>query len=122
MIRMNDCWKVSLWLVASCVCNVLADFVYPDFNKTTGLVFNGAAKVTDCNENTLFAESEQKTESQRIATIGHQGNTATLEVSSIVKTVASNSSTNNISNYNAVFGHSAEFSVGISTGCSSRVR
>lgn len=118
---MNVHLKASFVIVASCICNILADFVYPDFNKTTGLVFNGAAKVTDCNEDTVFAGSEQKDESQSSVTIGYQGNTATLDVSSTVNTIA-NSSTNNISVHNAVFGHNAEFSVGVSTGCSSRLR
>ena len=38
----------------------LSDFLYADFNRTAGLVFNGAAMPTDCDEASDFVESDDK--------------------------------------------------------------
>lgn len=113
--------KVIL-LLSSYVWGALSDFAYPDFNKTTGLVFNGAASATDCGEASVFAETEGADDDEVLSRIGQQGHTATSDLFSTVETAKHNSSEDEIAIHDAVFGHRNDFTVGLSTGCSTRLR
>lgn len=46
--QLHKSWFFILYILFSTVY-INADFVYPDFNDTFGLVFNGDAKTADCN-------------------------------------------------------------------------
>jgi hypothetical protein len=90
---------------------VLADFSYVDFNKTTGLVFNGAATSTDCNEHEI-----------NDIVIDQYGLTATNDLLTTVETARNNSFNDTIDIYDSVFNHRDEFAVGLTNGCSNRLR
>lgn len=98
-----------------------ADFSYPDFNKTTGLVLNGAATSTDCGEASDFV-NDLKTESLDDHKIEQYGLTSTTDLFISVETAKNNSANDTIKIYEAVFGHRDEFAVGVDTGCSTRLR
>lgn len=98
-----------------------ADFSYPDFNKTTGLVLNGAATSTDCGEASDFVK-ESETESHEDPKIEQYGLTSTTDLFTTVEASKNNSANDTIKIYEAVFGHRDEFAVGTDTGCSTRLR
>ena len=103
----------------------LSDFLFVDFNRTTGLVFNGAARPTDCDEASNFVESYDKPQADGTSSgfLYQHGHTATTDVFSTVRTVGKNSSENDgISIHEGVFGHRREFDVGSTAGCSTRLR
>ena len=109
-------------IVLSRIRASLSDFLFADFSRTTGLVFNGAARPTDCDEVSDFVESvtDDGTSSGFLYQHGH---TATTEVFSTVRTVGKNSSDNDgIAIHEGVFGHRREFDVGSTAGCSTRLR
>ena len=106
----------------------LSDFLYVDFNKTTGLVFNGAALPTACAEPSNVPESKNNS-NNNATTDGDEsilyqyGHTATTDVFSTVETNKHNSSTDDIAVRYAVFGHRLEYEVDANnTGCGSRMR
>jgi len=100
----------------------LSDFLFADFSRTTGLVFNGAARPTDCDEASDFIESVSD-DGASSGFLYQHGHTATTEVFSTVRTVGKNSSDNDgIAIYEGVFGHHREFDVGSNAGCSTRLR
>ena len=106
----------------------LSDFLYADFNRTAGLVFNGAAMPTDCDEASDFVESDDKPydagdDGSSSGFLYHHGHTATTDVFSTVRTIGHNSSGDDgIAIQEGVFGHRREFDVGSTTGCSTRLR
>ena len=105
----------------------LSDFLFADFNRTTGLVFNGAARPTDCDEASDFVQSYDKPyvpdDGTSSGFLYQHGHTATTEVFSTVRTVGRNSSDNDgIAIHEGVFGHRREFDVGSTAGCSTRLR
>ena len=91
---------------------VKCDFTYVDFNSTSGLFFNGAADVTNCDE---FATDPS-------ITLHQVGHTATLELSTSVQTANQTSSKDDIALHEGVFGHRNEFDVASDFGCSGRIR
>jgi hypothetical protein len=99
----------------------LSDFIYADFNKTTGLVFNGAASPTACEgSSNVVLETNSTNEQSRLYQYGH---TATTDVFSTVETIPHNSSNDDIAVRYSVFGHRLEFDVeAATTGCRSRLR
>ncbi len=109
-----------LLLLVLCCKVTLADFIYEDFNNTVGLVFNGAAASTDCNESSAFIENDSV--NQASSKLQQHGSTTTQDVFSTVETIQHNSLNDEIATHNAVFGHRTEFEVGTATGCSSRLR
>ena len=81
----------------------LSDFIYADFNRTTGLVFNGAAKPTDCND-------EEYSSADTNSDVYQHGQTATMDVYSTVKTVDQyNTSSDTI--HDGVFGHRRDITI-----------
>ena len=110
-----------LFLLLTHIHMSLSDFAYYDFNKTTGLVFNGAASTTDCGKQSEFVESDSSNDGD-VARLDQQGYTATSDVFSIVETAIHNSSDDEIAIHNATFGHRSGFAAGITTGCSTRLR
>lgn len=110
----------TLLILLSQVNGAFSDFDYPHFNSTIGLVFNGAANPTDCNEASEFVDSDG-TNGEK-SSLYQQGHTATTDVFSTVETIQHNSSDDEIAVHDAVFGHRSEFDIGVTTGCSTRVR
>ncbi len=109
------------FLLAQCHVT-LSDFLYADFNKTTGLVFNGAASPTACaGASNSVLETNSTSEQSRINQYGH---TATTDEFSTVETIPHNSSNDDIAVRYSVFGHRLEFDVDAATtgGCRSRLR
>jgi hypothetical protein len=98
------------------------DFSYPDFNKTTGLVFNGAATSTDCGEASDFIESDITDEDASVPKIDEYGLTATTDLFTTVETAQNNSADDTTDLYDAVFGHRTKFELGVESGCSNRLR
>ena len=103
---------------------LLADFIYADFNITTGLIFNGNADFVDCEETSEFvADDFNDNDDNEVSSSSHQhGHTATIDVFSTVETMQQNSSIDDIAIHNGVFGHREQFEVGSSAGCSERLR
>jgi len=108
--------KVIYSLVFALLCLrvhvALSDFIYADFNRTTGLVFNGAAKPTDCND-------EEYSSADTNSDVHQHGQTATMDVYSTVKTVDQyNTSSDTI--HDGVFGHRRDITVdgsSLTNGC-----
>ena len=104
-------------------------FSYPDFNKTTGLVFNGAAHVyvTNCGEASPFIENNiDEEDNGSNSNLYQYGLTATSDLFTTVET-ARNSSANNGTTFDhfeaAVFGHRDIYQSPDATGgCSNRMR
>jgi hypothetical protein len=115
---MHLCKAIALLLQCSFV---VSDFSYVDFNKTTGLVFNGAAMSTDCNEASEFVNKDQD-ETEDNPKINQYGLTATNDLLTTVETARNNSANDTIDLYEAVFNHRDEFAVGLTSGCSNRLR
>eukprot|EP00804_Cyclotella_cryptica_P008540 CCRYP_007535-RB/>CCRYP_007535-RB protein AED:0.22 eAED:0.23 QI:2050/1/0.8/1/0.5/0.4/5/0/381 len=112
-------WQILLLLFR---CNdVLSDFSYPDFNKTAGLVFNGAAAGTDCGETSEFV-AIGGSEENAAPKIDEYGLTATTDLFSITETASNNSKTDNTEVYDAIFGHREDFEIDANTGCTTRLR
>ncbi len=97
----------------------LSDFTYYDFNKTIGLVFNGAADVTDCGEPTEFVDMPDNDVASKLA---QQGHTETTDVFTTVETVGSNASDDQIAIHEGLFGHLLEYQIGPRTECRNRLR
>ena len=108
------------------LCHVVqADFHYPDFNQSLGLVFNGDATVTDCKEkhdgiigrlpdaddhnftNTLFIE---------------RGEVGGIQTRSTVETNVNDDISSWIAHREATFGHRHNTTSSIDTGCPTRLR
>ena len=104
----------------------LSDFLYADFNKTTGLVFNGAASPTACegSSNVVVESNSTSNDEDEQSRLYQYGHTATTDVFSTVETIPHNSSNDDIAVRYAVFGHRPEFDVDVAltTGCRSRLR
>jgi len=111
----------------------LSDFLYADFNKTTGLVFNGAASPTACegSSNVVLESNSSSTNNDngKQSRLYQYGHTATTDVFSTVETtIPQNNSSNDddIAVRYAVFGHRLEFDIdaAITTteGCNSKLR
>ena len=104
----------------------LSDFLYADFNKTTGLVFNGAASPTACegSSNVVVESNSTSNDEDEQSRLYQYGHTATTDVFSTVETIPHNSSNDDIAVRYAVFGHRPEFDidVALTTGCRSRLR
>ncbi|KAL9182975.1 hypothetical protein ACHAXT_004254 [Thalassiosira profunda] len=112
---------LCLVLLLSHVHVALAGFVYPDFNSTAGLVFNGAAATSDCHEASEFI-IESDDDASSASRLYQHGHTATTDVFSTVETIRRNSSDDDIAVHDAVFGHRRAFDVGGASGCSTRLR
>ena len=104
---------------------VFSDFFYTDFNRTTGLVFNGAANAVDCNEGSHLVDSDEQVggenEGSQHALYQH-GYTATMDVMTTVETAKQNSSNDDIASHEAMIGHRNEYEIGREDGCSTRLR
>ena len=114
--------KPAIFLILLHCKGALSDFSYPDFNKTTGLVFNGAAEGTDCGDPSEFVNNEDADDNAALSKLDHFGLTATTDLFSTVETAGNNSTTDETKTYDAIFGHRSEFEVGTNTGCSTRLR
>lgn len=113
---------ISLALLLCQIRGAVSDFFYADFNQTAGLVFNGAAKTTDCDEPSEFVDDPSASDSGETSRLYQHGHTATTDVFSTVETAQRNSSDDEIDVHDAVLGHRNEFEVGLTTGCSTRLR
>ncbi|KAL7547055.1 hypothetical protein ACHAWF_010377 [Thalassiosira exigua] len=118
---------IALLLLFAPIRGVVSDFSYPDFNNTAGLVFNGAAGTTDCDEATDLVEDlegDAPNSNSSPSRLYQQGRTATTDVFSTVETARHNSSSDEISVHEAGFGHRVAFEAGVAlaTGCSTRLR
>lgn len=119
---MNHFSGASLLLLLQC-SPALADFSYVDFNKTTGLVFNGAASTSDCSKQSEYlVERGREIRDGENPQIHQFGFTATTDTFTTIETVRNNSINDTIDIYEAVFGHRDEFSVGNNDGCPTRLR
>lgn len=114
-------------VVLSRVQCALSDFLYADFNATVGLIFNGAARSTDCEEESpslldLELQGDDDDDVSAASRLYQHGRTATTDVFSTVETSKNSSFGDEIATHEAVFGHRREFEVGEVSGCSTRVR
>lgn len=98
--------SIRYYLVIALCClqihAALSDFIYADFNRTTGLVFNGAAKPTDCNDEEYSSANNNG--------VYQHGQTATMDVYSTVKT-ADQYNTSSDNKHDGVFGHRRDITV-----------
>lgn len=115
---------ISIILLLSQIHVALSDFYYTDFNQTTGLVFNGAAQNTNCDEASEFVESDLSNDDDRNENDRQTkyGALPTTDTFTTIATVQHNSSSDDIAIHDAVFGHRREFETSVTTGCSTRLR
>lgn len=97
----------------------LSDFAYADFNNTEGIVFNGSAETSDCNESSEYVNSDA-TSNDGSNRLYQHGYTATTDVFTTVETSPNNTTISD--DEVSEFAHRDEFEVGITTGCSTRLR
>lgn len=100
-----------------------AEFSFPDFNKTVGLVFNGDASTSDCGLNNTYPNIDNKQGSHNIHNDAIlTGESNGLYFTQTTKTHEKNSETCKIKSTEAEFGHRNKFKAAIVTGCSTRLR
>jgi hypothetical protein len=107
--------SVSATLLLLLLPFVKADFTYVDFNSTSGLSFNGAAEVANCDE----GEASTYVKS-RLDQVEH---TATLELSTFIETANQTSPNDDIALHMGVFGHRHDIGLALDEmklGCSGR--
>jgi len=107
---------IYLVLFILLLVQINGEFIYKDFNTTTGLVLNGVADFVDCLEAELNdddgdssihrADDNNNNDDGKASTLHHHGYTATKDLLTTTETVGNN---NNSSNYidihEGVFGH-----------------
>lgn len=125
---------------------VQADFYYPDFNQSLGLVFNGDATLSDCNEKhdgiigrlpnlaAAVASSSSSSSSTTITPPGdddhnftnslfiERGEVGGIQTRSTVETNVDDETSSWIAHREASFGHRSNFTPSIDTGCPTRLR
>lgn len=75
---------ISILVLLSQVHHAVSDFFYADFNRTAGLVFNGAAATTDCGEASAFSDAPAAHDGDAPG-LYQYGRTATTDVFSTVR-------------------------------------
>ena len=115
-------FAISVIVLLSQIHGAVSDFFYTDFNQTGGLVFNGAAKTTDCDEASEIVDTMDTSNGGEASRLYQHGHTATMDVCSTVETIQHNSSHDEIAIHDAVLEYRREFDVGVTTGCSTRLR
>ena len=131
---------ITLLLVVSKA--VQADFHYADFNQSLGLVFNGDATLSDCNEKhdgiigrlpspprSTIDTSSSSSSSSGMGDVNfttslflERGEVAGVQTRSTVETNVDDETSSWIVHREATFGHRNNFTSSIDTGCPTRLR
>jgi hypothetical protein len=109
---------------------VQADFYYPDFNQSLGLVFNGDATLSDCNEkhdgiiSRLGTASTDSADGQNFTSslVVERGEVDGIQTRYTVETNIDDETSSWIEHREAAFGHRNNFTSSVDTGCSTRLR
>ena len=114
---------------------VQADFYYPDFNQSLGLVFNGHATFSDCNEkhDGIIGRLPDALSSSSSSTITDdhnftnslfldRGEVGGIQTRSTVETNVDDETSSSINHREASFGHRHNTTSSIDTGCPTRLR
>ena len=114
---------------------IYGEFIYRDFNSTTGLVLNGVADFVDCKDNEVKRNNDNddgeasddvnngNDDGDAASTLHHHRYTATKDLLTTIETVNNNISSNDIDIHEGIFGHRDVYETDDNiAGCSERLR